>query len=657
MKMTIGLLCLLVSSMTAYAQKTEKYAGYHALEELGRGYATFDYYLKKQDTIYDGNFQYGQLSRENSKSIRRIISYKGKFDKNKLQGNWSFSMKNIDSISAKKAEGYDLISPTSGNEFLLSARFEKDDPKENWNVIKRSFLTSNPTDTLYRSNLSFTKELVKDRFEVDHKDLAVNGEFNKKGLFDGEWTIVHKNQSQNIIEIREYENGALKNHYFRINDRKVFVDYLGLDLSKETDEETWEDVAYDELYVAVLELANISSYQIDESDDRLDQLASFSSDLILNAFREYHHYKNVNIWESIDKNDVVNFNKTSVSLRRHPFSSQELEAIDAIEDDLLFIKEKLREFDDEKMMEIGEYQYKTLRKTDEIYQLISSKLGQLEKNVPIAQSDALEYLKRDDLDHRIFEEVDFPETISMDFKDEQLKIETGLPLSFDADDLKLTDLASFMERLKKRVAILDAEAQEKLDDLLKQTKLNEIEDELIEKKDKALALYAQDIKKDTFNTFHQSTAENAREFVKEKFKQYANLNLEEKRSRIDEFLACFDAIIDLYDLQSEIPSRLKRIEELYTRTVWNPYTYSDMDETVKKRIFEAYDEILVPFLLDHINKDINCEDIPTNIKNFNRLYERMVELREQDTKDIERQIKRENDPLMIFKLLSIKYSE
>ncbi len=657
MKMTISLLCLLVSSMTAYTQKTERYVGHHALEQLGQGSATFDYYLKKQDTIFDGVFQYDQLSKENTKRIQSIISYKGEFSKNKLQGEWTYSMKNIESIGEQRAEGFDLISSTSGNEFLLSADFDKDHPKGNWQIIKRDFLTSKPADTLYRSKLKFTKKHVKERFTVDHKNVKIAGSFNNKGLLNGEWKIIHRDQEQNIIEIRDYEDGAIKKHYFKVNGQKVFVDYLGLDMSKEKSEETWEDVAYDELYVAVLELANISTYQIDESDDRLDQLASFSTDMIRDAFMEYHQYKDVDIWESVAKNKVVHFNKNSVSLRRYPFSAQEAEAIDALEDDLLFIKEKLREFEDEEMMEIGEYQYKTLRKTDEIYQLINTRLAQLEKNVSITQSDALEYLKREELDHKIFEEINFPEMINAEFKDEQLKIKTGLPLSFDADNFKLSDLVDFMHKLQQRVASLDAEAQKKLDELLMQTKLNEIEDELIEKKDKALALYAQDTKKDAFNAYHQSAAENAGEFVRDKFRQYASLSLDEKKSRIDEFLACFDAVIDLYHLQSEIPSRLDRIEELYTRTVWNPYTYSDMDETVKKRIFVAYDEILIPFLLEHINKEINCKDIPRNINNFKRLYDRMVELREQDTKDIERQVKKENDPLMLFKLLSIKYSE
>ncbi len=657
MKMIISILCLLVSSMTTYSQNTERYVGQYALEQLGQGSATFDYYLKKKDTIFNGVFQYDQLSKESTKRVQRIISYRGEFVRNKLQGNWTFSMKNLRSIGEQRAQDYNLISPTSGNEFFLSTGFDKNDPIGNWQVIKRSFVTSKPTDTLYRSNLKFSKKHVKEHFMVDHKHIKIAGSFNDKGLLNGEWKIIHKGQDKNIMEIREYEDGAIKKHYFKVNEQMIFVDYLGLDMSKEKNKETWEDVAYDELYVAVHELANISTYQIEESDERIDQLASFSTDRIQEAFMEYHRYKGVNIWETAAKNKVDLFNKNSVSLRRHPFSSQEVEAIDAMKEDLLFIKEKLRKFDDEKMMEIGEYQYETLKKTKEIYQLITTRLAQLEQTVSITQSDALEYLKREELDHRIFEEIDFPEVIDVTFKDEQMKIKTGLPLSFDADNFKLIDLADFMHKLQQRVASLDAQAQKKLNDLLKQTKLNEIEDELIKKKDKALALYAQDIEKDTFNAYHQGTAKNAKRFVNDKFRQYASLSLDEKKSRIDEFIACFNAVIDLYHLQSDIPSRLDRIEELYTRTVWNPYTYSDMDERVKKRIFVAYDKILVPFLLEQINKEINCKDIPRNIDNFKRLYDRMVEIREQDTKHIERQVKKENDPLMLFKLLSIKYSE
>ncbi|MFN2262279.1 MAG: hypothetical protein ABR595_09475, partial [Psychroflexus sp.] len=305
----------------------------------------------------------------------------------------------------------------------------------------------------------------------------------------------------------------------------------------------------------------------------------------------------------------------------------------------------------------GLHQYKKLKITDEVYKLISAKLDDLKHNVDISQNKALAYLERSSLDNRILKTIQFPENINADFQDEPLEINTNLPSDFEAKKFELSDLAEFINAIKNSVSKLDTKSNLILDDLKKQSNLNEIEDELVAKKDSILKLYSGNEGDENFNEYHEELASDIKNYTRNQFEVYASLEIDQKKQEIDLFMACFDKLISFHNFQTELPSKIDRIEELYTRTVWNPYTYTDMEETVKERIYEAFDEILRPHLLDKFKNEIDCDKISTNIDNFENLYKRLVELREQDTKSIEKALKREKNPETIFEILSVKYTD
>jgi hypothetical protein len=79
-----------------------------------------------------------------------------------------------------------------------------------------------------------------------------------------------------------------------------------------------------------------------------------------------------------------------------------------------------------------------------------------------------------------------------------------------------------------------------------------------------------------------------------------------------------------------------------------------MDERVKERVYRAYENILLPKLLQQIQNFDNCANFDKYNQNFKNLYRSMILIRDRDTKEAERLLRRETNPTEIAKILNIE---
>ncbi|MFN2261975.1 MAG: hypothetical protein ABR595_07935, partial [Psychroflexus sp.] len=335
-----------------FAQDTQNFNGKYTLEDVGEGLAEFDYLIKKNDTIFQGEFNFSNLMNPKDNENIESIVYNGNFDNNEMQGEWIYSFKIIDSIAERKARAFELVSTTSGQEFLVKGVFKKNKQNGTWQVIRREFENSKPSDTSFTAEIDFGQESLKQNFTSTAQNISVVGGFDNNGLVDGDWIMIHNIDDSQIREVREFENGAMKNHYFLVNNEKIFVDYLGLDNSKNTDNETWTDQEFDKLYTEVLRLSNISSYTPDGSDIQLDELSEISLDFIKSTFLSFYKHNDIEFWDAVSHKPIDYEHKT-ISLRKYPFSQSEKKAIKNIKSDFEDIQKKINKFNEESLVEIG----------------------------------------------------------------------------------------------------------------------------------------------------------------------------------------------------------------------------------------------------------------------------------------------------------------
>lgn len=126
---------------------------------------------------------------------------------------------------------------------------------------------------------------------------------------------------------------------------------------------------------------------------------------------------------------------------------------------------------------------------------------------------------------------------------------------------------------------------------------------------------------------------------------------EQQRREARRLLECLEAGEAWARTIAGIPPKLAQMENVYTRKVWNPYTYTDMEEQVKERLYRAYREKLIPYYLKRAREEQDCGTMERYRRELKRLHERMLDLREERTDRLERKIKRRKEAPEIMELL------
>ena len=160
--------------------------------------------------------------------------------------------------------------------------------------------------------------------------------------------------------------------------------------------------------------------------------------------------------------------------------------------------------------------------------------------------------------------------------------------------------------------------------------------------------------KGTTGLREQKALSSAKVYVQKALKQYSTMEEEfEKPSEAKLLTECFSNIGEYAAKLSTIPAKEEEITKLYTDDVFNPFTSTVMSERVKKKLTEAYHEILIPFFLEKLEEPIQCNTVAAYDRAFTELHQKMIELRKADTNKLERKIQKEDDAETILEMLGI----
>ncbi|MEJ2006250.1 MAG: hypothetical protein P8X57_15100 [Cyclobacteriaceae bacterium] len=132
---------------------------------------------------------------------------------------------------------------------------------------------------------------------------------------------------------------------------------------------------------------------------------------------------------------------------------------------------------------------------------------------------------------------------------------------------------------------------------------------------------------------------------------------DDKVEQAKKLIACFGNMELLASEVASLPGEWEAIRTTYTDRVWNPFIATVMDEEVKKRITTSYREVLIPYQLSKIKNELDCSAVNATLEELLSLHERMYELREEDTKSLERRLRKERAPDVIIELFGIENEE
>lgn len=207
---------------------------------------------------------------------------------------------------------------------------------------------------------------------------------------------------------------------------------------------------------------------------------------------------------------------------------------------------------------------------------------------------------------------------------------------------------SFELYLREELAIasnLGNYVTEELNEIEVNTKLLSLEAEILQQKNLIDSLYLN----------HESISDDEQQmflaiytnFLEKNFndfsEQYAKAeDLTEKAEKGELMLDLLNELQNRFpELAAIFPANLE-IDERYMEETFNPFTYSRYDIRAKERLFESGAIRLFNHYVNQLKEEQDYTRINDHISKIQKLQERMIELRDADTKSLERRLRRNN---------------
>ncbi|TVR37925.1 MAG: hypothetical protein EA392_11475 [Cryomorphaceae bacterium] len=643
---------------SAQSGKSEKlYEGYYALKTGWEGHAQFAYKVERNDTIYHGPFRFDATKRapENENNLLGV-SYAGSYLDGNKSGNWEFSFKNFTVSPGFAIRGYQLVKEADGEDFVVSAKFEKGKAQGKWNIALNRIKASQISDTIFQSEAFFHKGRFAKEFKGKKGELRITGGFNDLGQLDGLWRFKRGQRGELALdEVRVYQNGLLVEHYFEKNNERFNVEHRGIHLSADLSENHVSEVAVGKLYFKILEFSAIG-FQPSANEEKItgetsSELISYFNLGFSKFLTSFSDFDSIPVWSALSGSDEPVMPVVKVTI--YPMNAEEEGKRNELKKLLSDSENLIHRFQQNSLLEVGRHAHKEIALYARVIEIFEETLSVLRPCVKIVTDDAFLYLDRNNLMPHITPEIEYQAAVNFEVKGKPESETFDFPKALLNNDANLHNLHHHLERTRDILINLNNSTEEILERYKLEGELTEREERLVEKRDSVLAFFKNQAGRDDFNRFHERIAEAMTSMATEEFKRYARLDIDQKIDEIKAVQKCYREAIEAYEMIERIPLRIERLEEIYTRSVWNAYTFTYMDERIKERLYRVYENTLLPLVLDDMMTNAECGRLQEKQQNMVNLYQRMVELRDQDTREMERQLRRVSDPEEIMQIISL----
>jgi hypothetical protein len=603
------------------------------------GKANYSYYLDKSKRIYHGPF-YFNSSKTDSIKANIVIGreFSGHYKDGLKNDNWTFSQMQLQDDGygmAIREPKYTIVHNSSGVDFLVQAKFDAGQAKGKWSAGNFEIFKGEVVDTLFFTEANFVNNQYVGSFNSGSARFEISGILDENGFFNGIWTIQHKHER--IIEKRQFEQGVLVKHLISLDGREQSLNHIGFNTSIDSEDEEWDTLYLNDDYLNILLYINVTE---GNNAAALSKIVRKSNDFLMNSLTSFDGFEN-SIWKITDGSEGIYLPK--VKVRKFPFKNDEKAQIINANDKLYACESILNNYLIDPQVNISKYSIENVALYFSAYKIYHDELIKLRRLLDILSSTSAEYLNKTEFIPFVFSGTSFPTSVNYNFNDENRSKELAFPSSLSNEDATIENIVKHITEIESYLIKKQKIIKPVIEESKKRAEIADKEELLVSKKDSIIQLFGNSYGLTNFNSYHERYADKAINYIENEFKQYAKQTVELRIDRIEIQLECFQKFIEFYSFLANLPTRFEEVELLYTRTVWNPFTFTDMDEIVKERVFNSYNKIIIPNLLNELEESMSCDKIAERMMNFKILFKRMNTLRNQDTQNLESRLKRLTD--------------
>jgi hypothetical protein len=603
------------------------------------------------DSIFNGDFNFSTTYKDpNPFTPKTSFTYLGQYNKNIKSGIWTLSHKSFKALDNYTENEYQLGFNTTGKEIFVTANFEEGLATNKWFAVERTFENSKLKDTIYAVDATFKASKMIESLNANFPNLKVKLNFNDKGLADGEWIFGHNIEEQYIEDIISFKDGVYKNRKLIIDDRRIEVEQLGLD----KDMEKPITISYDKGMSIVLDLVNFKPISRSFSASlfqKINQQSLSALDLVMRIFKTHD---GIDIWQNFKGSEELQIGLFRI--KKHPLSTLEKTQIAEIKQKIQQILQQIELTLNNSFLEIGKLNYEELNIQESVLNIYKNYVLNLKPLESKLNAKELEYINYNKLLKEWLPQQSFPTQVSYSFQGKEITTAHDFPKTIQEPNTDINSILNLVNKIYENVLTSNKKTDLIFNKMTKKEALSDREQEFINFKKKLIALYTNAENKSTYNAYHEAVSTNFIRLINDQFTLFSNLNIDQKEKQIDDYLDCYKNLEFAYKNIENFPLRLNRIDELYSLTTFNPYIMADMTERLKSRIYNAFEDYLKPYIINKLTTAQTCDDVNNTLQLFDNTYKRMVELIDEDTKDTEKQLKREKNPETIMEILDINPS-
>ncbi|WP_439487952.1 hypothetical protein [Algoriphagus sp.] len=652
MKSTGLLITLILSSHLLFGQDLKSYQGEYKFNGI-EGQANFNYQLDpSNESILQGNFKF-ESSTKGSYSenvfIRKSIT--GRYEQNKKIGQWDY-LDEEHMVTLDEVIDFNVVSRLESHQVKITANYISGLPNGKWTIEENVFEEGKPKRTAQSDAITFqTGNLIghlQYKTFADNQTQFVKARLLEGGILHGELTMVYESEGKLVSETRKYENGFL----LGIVKRNLLTD------------EIIEDIIFYNTIAKLneLESGNVKNYRIaDEVFGILYQDAFLKGSIEAEAQADGNEFIEIFLHKLLKNEEAyINGNK---DLIRSPLHTRRF-VYEISRSDQKFIEDAPAIFKDNQS-NISEYlslpSLNLLKnKSDSTaiafryLEIQGEKLEQLAGLINQFESKQIQFLDQKLLLENTFSWLGEADTVQVSYMDESLSQIMAYGSATTKESLyeKLyIYLDEQRDHLRKQFRVLEAA----LEDERKSSVLLDINQQIESKTELVKILYsAENFEDNRIKPLAQHITSNILGVQLEELRvKYASAeNFTEKQTYSNVILNLLGSLENQASALKAIHADFDKMDSLYQEEVFNPFTYTRYNQRIQERLFDSY-ETLYNYYIQEIKTTEDFTRLNALIKMSQSLNQKMIELRGQDTKRLERRLNKEKSPLKLESIFEL----
>jgi hypothetical protein len=632
------ILTLLSLTEIGHAQENSTYRGpYKVLDYHGE--AQFEYKIADEDTIFNGPFSMEQSSLDGLLNKGdRFFFFQGNFSEDLPQDKWTFQFGEFQKGSGTAVSNFQYNVKINGSQHDASGVLNNGKPQGEWIHEVVRIENSEVGELLFRSTIQFEDGIPKRNFKIEDENYVLVGRFLRDGLAHDQWELFDKD-GLGSTETWVFDDGRLDR--ILVNGAQQTETIPGFTQAMTNELVVNLDERYTEILRLTQRLSNVRSVDLKEGMvkmlaanagyyQKVDEIIStLGKSSFMPEFKVKVPHYILSDTERAHLDSIALLSNEANNMVTGMLENTQLRLLKLSDEEVLYLLTLVETLDEEwlnPLLEISQYY----------------------------QNGILDHVDRNNL-IRLWE-GDSPKSsfeIAYEFDTQQKSRTFNSSFKGIEGDSTVREIHALAESMHYELSAIEQKLNKERAQKEREQELAELEERLIAEQTylngliDSLSLGLSNPEKAVLEAINARAAALLSEYSNQE-------ELEQKPAQARQLISCFPIMDSLSIEVALLPARWEEIQQAYLDDVWNPFTAIVMSEEIKKRITESYREILIPHYLDQITNSLSCSNAQQLTQSLASVHVRMLELKEEDTKKIERKLKREDDPEVIIELLEIE---